>query len=539
MAAVTYRPRPYKYNRAMNTRPKPVALIILDGWGHSESPAYNAIAAAATPCWDEMWRNRPRALIHTSGAAVGLPAGQMGNSEVGHINLGAGRVVYQDSARIERAIKDGAGGDFFANAALTGLLDKAVGGGAVHIMGLLSDGGVHSDERHIHAMTRLAAQKGVEKIYLHAFTDGRDTPPQSALRSVARMRAVFGRLGRGRFASVVGRYFAMDRDRRWDRVKRAYDLIFHGAAAHRYPSAEQAIRQAYERGERDEFIQPSAIDADTDAADAAPLRVADGDALIFMNFRADRARQLSQAIIDDAFDGFERGRRARIGGIVSLTQYNESLPIAQAFPPQRLENTLGAYLAGRGLRQLRLAETEKYAHVTFFFNGGEEAASKGEERVLVPSPDVATYDLKPEMSAAAVTDKLVAAIKQRRHDLIVCNYANADMVGHTGNQAAAVKAVETIDACLRRVVDALGGSGGEALITADHGNAELLFDERTGQAHTAHTTNPVPLVYIGRRARLSPDGALSDISPTLLRIMDIEQPAQMTGRPLVEFIGGA
>lgn len=514
----------------MSKCPKPVVLIIMDGWGYSESPDYNAVLSADTPFWDELWETYPNTLIRTSGAAVGLPAGQMGNSEVGHINIGAGRVVYQEATRIERSIKTGS---FYENATLTGPLDEAIEAGkAVHVFGLLSNGGVHSDDQHIHAMVRMAAERGAEKIYVHAFTDGRDTPPRSAMEPVKRMQAVFDELGKGRIASIIGRYFAMDRDNRWGRIKVAYDLMFHGEAAHTYSNPEQAIHRAYARDESDEFIQATVIVPEGES----PVQVQEGDVLFFMNFRADRARLLSHAIVDDEFDGFDRGERVTLGGIVSLTKYSSSLDMPMAFPPEPLENVMGEYIANKGFRQLRLAETEKYAHVTFFFNGGTEDVFEGEERILVPSPDVSTYDLKPEMSADKVTEHLIEAIKEGRHDLIICNYANTDMVGHTGNQDASEKAVETIDACLRRVVTALKTVGGEALITADHGNIELLFNEETGQAHTAHTINPVPLVYIGRDAEMLPNGALSDISPTLLAMMGLEQPIEMTGRSLIEFV---
>ncbi|HEY5733510.1 MAG TPA: 2,3-bisphosphoglycerate-independent phosphoglycerate mutase [Gammaproteobacteria bacterium] len=509
----------------MSSTPKPVALIILDGWGYSESPDFNGIEAADKPFWDHMWATYPHSLVRTSGIDVGLPAGQMGNSEVGHVNLGAGRVVYQEATRIDRSIKTGS---FFENATLTGPLDAAIEkGAAVHVFGLLSDGGVHSYDTHLHAMVKMAAQRGAKHIYLHAFTDGRDTPPQSALASVKRMQAVFDKLGVGRFASIIGRYYAMDRDKRWDRVKMAYDLIFHGKPQYQSADAISAINESYEREESDEFIHATSI--------GDPVKVNEGDALYFMNFRADRARQLARAIVDDEFDAFDRGERVSISGLVSLTEYDASLNIPTAFPPERLENVLGEYVANKGLRQLRLAETEKYAHVTFFFNGGVDKAFEGEDRILVPSPDVSTYDLHPEMSADKVTDHFVEAIESGKHDLIVCNFANTDMVGHTGNQDAVIITVETIDHCLKRVIEALVAAGGEALITADHGNAELLFDVQTGQRHTAHTTNPVPLIYVGRPAKLQENGVLSDLAPTLLAMMGLPQPEEMTGRPLLEF----
>ncbi len=390
---------------------------------------------------------------------------------------------------------------------------------------------MHSDDMHMQAMVKMAAERGADKIYVHAFTDGRDTPPQSAIAPVKRMQAVFEKIGKGQFATILGRYFAMDRDNRWDRIKVAYDLIFHGTAQHQYSDAVDAINDAYERGESDEFIEATAITVDG----GDPVKIEDGDAIFFMNFRADRARQLSKAIINDDFDGFDRGERPELSGMVSLTEYSAAIDMPKAFPPTRLDNVMGEYIANKGYRQLRLAETEKYAHVTFFFNGGTEDVFAGEERIMVPSPDVSTYDLQPEMSAEKVTDHLVEEIESGRHDLIICNYANTDMVGHTGSEEASKIAVETIDDSLERVVSALRDVGGEALITADHGNIELLFNEETGQAHTAHTTNPVPLIYIGRRADMQDNGALSDIAPTLLTMMGLEQPIEMTGRSLIEF----
>jgi 2,3-bisphosphoglycerate-independent phosphoglycerate mutase len=513
----------------MAKTPKPVALIILDGWGYSESPDYNGIYASDTPFWDSIWDKYPHTLVRTSGVDVGLPAGQMGNSEVGHTNLGAGRVVYQESTRIDRSIKTGS---FFENATLTTPLDAAIEKGkAVHILGLLSHGGVHSEDSHLRAMVKLAAQHGAKEIYIHAFGDGRDTPPQSMLTPVKRMETTFEELGVGRFASLIGRYYAMDRDNRWDRVQLAYDLIFHGKGQYTAENASEAVEAAYERDESDEFIHATTIAN----PDGSPVKVNEGDVVFFMNFRADRARQLAHAMVDREFSHFDRGNRVELSGVVSLTEYSASLDMPTAFPPQRLENVMGEYVANKGLRQLRLAETEKYAHVTFFFNGGVETVFEGEDRILVPSPDVSTYDLQPEMSAEEVTDHFVESIESGKHDLIICNYANTDMVGHTGNQDAVIIAVETVDECLKRVVGALLEAGGEALITADHGNAELLFDIETGQRHTAHTTNPVPLIYVGRSATLLENGALSDLSPTLLAMMGLEQPEEMTGRSLIEF----
>lgn len=513
----------------MTKTPKPVALIILDGWGYSQSPDYNAIYSANKPYWDYLWEKYPHTLVRTSGVDVGLPANQMGNSEVGHINLGAGRVVYQEATRIERSIKTGS---FFENKALTEPLDKAIANGkAIHIMGLLSSGGVHSNETHIHAMVKLAVQRGAKSVYLHAFTDGRDTPPKSALDPIEKMQAVFDELGTGRFASMIGRYFSMDRDSRWSRIKQAYDLIFKGESMYTATTAEQAVQNAYERDETDEFLHSTAIIPGGETT----VQIEDGDALFFMNFRADRARQLVRSIIEADFSEFKRDYSPKLGCMVGLTEFSASFDMPMAFPPERLQNVMGEYIANRGFRQLRIAETEKYAHVTFFFNGGVETVFEGEDRILIPSPLVATYDLQPEMSADELTDHLVKAINEGKHDLIICNYANTDMVGHTGNQQATEKAVETLDGCLKRVVEALESVGGEALITADHGNAELLFDINTGQPHTAHTLNPVPLIYVGRSANLHESGALSDISPSLLSIMGLEQPVEMTGRSLIEF----
>ena len=513
----------------MASTPHPVCLVILDGFGHSESPEYNAVHHADTPTWDRLWRACPHTLIKTSGADVGLPAGQMGNSEVGHLNLGAGRVVYQEFTRVERAIRTGS---FFNNQTLTQAVDLArERGKAVHILGLLSPGGVHSHEAHIHAILKLAVERGAPRVWAHAFLDGRDTPPKSAEASLRALRDHMNALGAGALASLCGRYYAMDRDHRWPRIKAAYDLITEGEAAYRADDGFAALAQAYERGETDEFIQPTAIGA----PGGAPVRVEDGDVVVFMNYRSDRARQITRPFIEPDFDGFERRRVPALGAFVSLTEYNRAFDIPVAFPPERLPNVLGEYVSGLGLRQLRIAETEKYAHVTFFFNGGREEPFEGEDRILAPSPQVATYDLQPEMSAEEVTDRLVAAIGSGRYDLIVCNYANPDMVGHTGNLEAAVRAIETIDRCLDRVQQALRVAGGEMLVTADHGNAERMRNPETEQAHTAHTTNPVPLVYVGRDAHMRDSGALSDVAPSLLYMMGIAPPREMTGRPLMAF----
>lgn len=509
----------------MTATPKSLVLIILDGFGHSDSPDYNAIHAARTPVYDHLRATQPNGLISGSGMDVGLPDGQMGNSEVGHMNLGAGRVVYQDFTRVTKAIRDG---EFFTNPVIVEAVDKAVAAGkAVHFMGLLSDGGVHSHQDHLVAMAELAAQRGAEKIYLHAFLDGRDTPPKSAQPSIELLDAAFARLGKGRIASLIGRYYAMDRDNRWDRVEAAYNLITEGRGEFAAATAAEGLAAAYERGESDEFVKATTI--------GAPVRVEDGDAVVFMNFRADRARELSRAFVEPGFKEFARAREIALAGYVMLTQYAASIPAPSAFKPESLNNVLGEYLANNGKTQLRIAETEKYAHVTFFFSGGREEPFAGEERILIPSPKVATYDLQPEMSAPEVTDRIVDAIEHQRYDVIIVNYANGDMVGHTGVFEAAVKAVECLDTCLGRITAALDKVGGEALITADHGNVEQMEDEATGQAHTAHTCEPVPFIYYGKRpAHIREGGVLADVAPTVLTLMGLPVPPEMTGTPIVE-----
>lgn len=503
--------------------PKPLVLMILDGFGYSESPESNAIMAATTPVWDRLWAEAPRTLVSGSGMDVGLPDGQMGNSEVGHMNLGAGRIVYQDFTRVTKAIADG---DFFSNPQICAAVDQAVAAGkAVHVLGLLSPGGVHSHEQQLVAMVELAAQRGAEQIYVHAFLDGRDTPPKSAETSLRLLDNTYQRLGKGRTASLIGRYFAMDRDNRWDRVEAAYNLIVDGKAEFTAANAVDGLMAAYERGESDEFVKATSI--------GEPVAVADGDAVVFMNFRADRARELTRAFVEPAFSGFERARVPQLSGFVMLTQYAADIPAPCAFPPASLNNVLGEYLAKQGKTQLRIAETEKYAHVTFFFSGGREEPFEGEERILIPSPQVATYDLQPQMSAPEVTDRIVEAIEQQRYDVIIVNYANGDMVGHTGVFEAAVAAVECLDSCIGRIAEALAKVGGEALITADHGNVEQMADHSTGQAHTAHTCEPVPFVYVGpRQVSLRDGGILSDVAPTVLTLLGLEQPPEMTGRSI-------
>ena len=509
---------------------RPLVLLVLDGWGYDEDPRCNAILAARTPHWDAMWADHPHTLIQGSGQQVGLPRGQMGNSEVGHLNLGAGRVVYQEYTRIDKAISDG---EFEDNAVLRAAVDKAVAtGGTLHVMGLLSPGGVHSHEAQIQAMVRLAAAHGA-RVRVHAFLDGRDTPPRSAADSLRAMEALLAELGQPPIATLVGRYYAMDRDQRWERTQRAWALVAHGRGEYQAADALAGLEAAYGRGEDDEFVKPTLVTA----PDAPFTGMADGDVAVFMNFRADRARQLTRAFIEEDFDAFDRGRRPRLGMFVTLTEYSKDFQVPVAFPPARLRNVFGEYIARHGLRQLRIAETEKYAHVTFFFNGGEETPFPGEERILVPSPKVATYDLQPEMSAPEVTDRLVEAVGSGRFDVIICNYANPDMVGHTGNMEAAVRAIEVIDECLGRVAVAVREAGGELLITADHGNAEQMCDRETGKPQTAHTANPVPFVYIGRPARMAEGGALSDVAPTMLCLMGMEVPPEMEGHSLIALEG--
>lgn len=504
----------------------PTVLIILDGWGQRDERRDNAVANAVKPVWDELWSKCPHTLVSGSGLDVGLPEGQMGNSEVGHMSLGSGRIVYQSISRIDKAIADG---DFDQNPAYSNAIDKAVAAGkAVHVFGLLSPGGVHSHEDHIAAALRLAVKRGAQEVYLHAFLDGRDTPPRSAEASLVKMDALFAELGKGRTASMVGRYFAMDRDNRWDRVEQAWQLLVDAKAPHQAATAVEGLHAAYARDENDEFVSATVI-----GETAATIN--DGDAVLFINFRADRAREITSAFISPEFDGFARERVPVLADFVMTTEYSAEFDIPCAFPPESLENVLGEYLEKQGKTQLRLAETEKYAHVTFFFSGGREALFEGEKRVLVPSPDVATYDLKPEMSAPEVTEKLVEAIRSCQYDLIVCNYANGDMVGHTGVYEAAIKAVEAVDAALGQVVTAIAEVGGQALITADHGNCEQMIDYETGQVHTQHTTELVPLIYLGDKYDTLDEkgGILADIAPTLLAMMGLEKPTEMTGRNLL------
>jgi 2,3-bisphosphoglycerate-independent phosphoglycerate mutase len=507
-----------------------MALIVLDGWGYSEKIENNAILAANTPIWDKLWSHYPKTLIRTSGAAVGLPADQMGNSEVGHLNLGSGRVVYQEFTRVSRAIRTGS---FFTNRTLTDAVDQAIKNNkAVHVLGLLSPGGVHSHEEQIHAMLKLAVERGARRVYMHAFLDGRDTPPKSATESLEKLEQTFKKLGNGRLASIIGRFYAMDRDHRWPRIEQAYNLIAHGQAEFTAKSGAKALQKAYERDETDEFVKATAIVPKGEK----PVTIEDGDVIVFMNYRSDRARQITRPFIEPDFDHFDTGKAPKLGQFVSLTEYNAEFKIAVAFPADKMRNVFGEYLAHLGMRQLRIAETEKYAHVTFFFNGGVETPFDGEDRILIDSPQVATYDLQPEMSAPELTDRLVDAIHSGDYDVIICNYANPDMVGHSGNFAAAVKAIEALDACIGRVYEAMQHVGGEMVITADHGNAEKMADEDTGQAHTAHTTNLVPFLYVGRQAQTANNGSLADVVPSMIYCMGLEKPVEMTGHSLLEFV---
>jgi 2,3-bisphosphoglycerate-independent phosphoglycerate mutase len=503
-------------------------LMILDGFGLSEETRGNAIAAARKPNLDRIFREYPHTSIGASGEAVGLPRGQMGNSEVGHLNIGAGRTVYQEYTRISKAVREG---DFFKNPVLNRAADRAArGGGALHLLGLVSDGGVHSHNTHLFALLAFAKQKGLKKLYIHAFLDGRDTPPRSAGGFLAELEAEIGRVGAGRIASISGRYYAMDRDKRWDRVSLAYDAISLGTGIPAR-SAADALLEAYEAGENDEFVKPRNIFAPGEK----PVVVEEGDSVIFFNFRPDRARELTRCFVDPRFDGFPRKKKYASLFFVTMTLYDAAMPnVEAAYPPQTLKNTLGAYLSGLGLTQLRIAETEKYAHVTFFFNGGIEQPNAGEDRALIDSPKVATYDLKPEMSAYLVTDEAIARVRSGKYDLIVLNFANCDMVGHTGVMRAATKAVEAVDACVGKIAEAVTARGGQILLTADHGNAERMTDE-DGAPFTAHTTNPVPLVLIAKKApALLSGGSLCDLAPTLLDMMGLQKPAEMTGRSLLD-----
>lgn len=506
----------------------PVLLIILDGFGYRPNGADNAIFHANTPHWDDLWNTYPHDTLEASEQRVGLPAGQFGNSEVGHLNIGAGRVVRQDLTRVDVAIEDGS---LRQNPVLSDTLLAAIRQDkVVHILGLLSDGGVHSHQAHLHAAIEMALALGARKVCLHAFLDGRDTPPQSAAIYLQRFAERFAAEPRVCLASVCGRYYAMDRDQRWERLAPAYRLLTEGVGEYSAVDAAAALAAAYARGENDEFVRATAL---APSGEPAP-HIQDGDAVVFMNFRADRARQLTAALTFDDFQGFARPARPQLAAFCSLTSYGVEYTHPVAFAPQTVRNGFGATLAQHGLRQLRIAETEKYAHVTYFFNGGEETPNPLEDRILVPSPKVATYDLQPEMSAFEVAEKLEAAIRSRQYQALIVNFANGDMVGHTGMFGAAIKAVEALDQCLGQVVAAMREVGGEVLITADHGNCEQMIDEQ-GVPHTQHSMNPVPLIYVGRPAKLRSGGALQDIAPTLLAMMGLPKPVEMTGSNLIEW----
>ncbi len=509
----------------MTTTKKPTMLMILDGFGLSSRQEGNAIAQAEKPDLDKIFAQYPGTSLAACGAAVGLPDGQMGNSEVGHLNIGAGRIVYQELTRITKSIEDDS---FFENQALNRAIDHVKkNDSALHLLGLLSDGGVHSHISHLFALLKLAKDRGLSKVYIHCFLDGRDVPPRCALTYVEQLQREIDRLGVGQIATVSGRYYAMDRDKRFDRIEKAYDAMTLGQGIEA-SSAAEAIKLAYEeREENDEFVTPAVVTA-------AQGQVCSGDAMIMFNFRPDRAREITRAFTDDEFDGFKRKKRLENIKYICMTQYDASMPnVEVAFPPQKLENTLGDYISSLGLTQLRIAETEKYAHVTFFFNGGVEAPRPGEDRILVPSPKVATYDLQPEMSAYTVTERVLEQIEADRYDCIILNFANADMVGHTGVMAAAVKAIETLNDCVPRIVSAILSKGGQILLTADHGNADCMIDDQ-GNVVTAHSLNPVPLVHIAENpVRLASGGKLADIAPTMLELMGLPVPDEMTGKSLV------
>ncbi|MDA8415126.1 MAG: 2,3-bisphosphoglycerate-independent phosphoglycerate mutase [Desulfobacteraceae bacterium] len=507
---------------------KPLLLMILDGWGINPNPSHNAVALANTPNLSRLLAEYPHTRIHCSGMAVGLPEGQMGNSEVGHLNIGAGRVVYQELTRVTKSIQDG---DFFTNPVLLDCIAKVkASGGRLHLSGLLSDGGVHSHNTHLYALLELAKREGLTEVFVHCLLDGRDTPPQSGAEYLAQLEAEIARIGCGRIATVMGRYYAMDRDSRWDRVEKAYNAMVHGLGELRV-SSKDAIEQSYASRIYDEFVVPAVI-----CEEGAPVgQVRDGDGFIFFNFRSDRAREITRALALEGFNGFERGYWPKLSGYVCLTEYDATFGLPIAFAATELSNILGGVLSHAGLKQLRIAETEKYAHVTFFFNGGVEIPFAGEDRALVPSPqEVATYDLKPEMSAFQVTDKLMKLLDLDLYDVVVLNFANCDMVGHTGVEAAAIKAVEAVDACAGRIVARIRELGGAVLITADHGNAEQMQDAN-GEPFTAHTTNPVWLVLVDdsrKEVKLREGGRLADIAPTMLRMLGLPQPREMTGESL-------
>ncbi len=502
---------------------KPLMLMILDGWGIAPAGPYNAAKTAATPQLAKLFQTYPHTRLKASGNAVGLPEGQMGNSEVGHLNIGAGRIVYQELTRITKACEEGT---LLQNKALLACMEQVKkNGGALHLMGLLSDGGVHSHEKHLWALLKMAKLQGIAKVYVHAFLDGRDVGPSTALTYIERLEKVMAETDCGQIATVSGRYYAMDRDKRWERTKKAYDAMTQHAG-NLFATAAQGIETSYAAGKTDEFVEPFIVESQADS------RIKDGDGIVFYNFRPDRARQLTRAFCDAEFNGFERSKLNV--AFVCMTQYDATINAAVAFPPESLNNTLGEVLAQHNLHQLRIAETEKYAHVTFFFNGGVEEPNQFEDRVLIPSPQVATYDLQPEMSAYEVTDKLLTLLDENKYDVIILNFANPDMVGHTGIMEAAVKAMETVDACAGKIAAKVLEMGGALCITADHGNLEKMYDDEAKQPYTAHTTNPVPFLLVSKNKYRLHEGILADIAPTMLELLGISQPAEMTGHSLIE-----
>jgi len=517
----------------MATRPKPVILTVLDGWGFSPETTGNAIALARTPNYSEFLKKFPHTLVHTSGPFVGLPEGQMGNSEVGHLNIGAGRIIHMDITRVDLAIESGA---FFKEELLLGAMQRGREG-QLHLLGLVSDGGVHSHNEHLYALLRMAREHKVERVFVHCFMDGRDTPPNSGIDFLRQLEQKMREYGVGKIATVIGRYYAMDRDNRWERIARAYRAMVHGEAEHKFSDPIEAIRRSYEQGVTDEFVVPVVITDGNETAPAPRALIRDDDAVIFFNFRADRARQTTRALAEPGFDRFVDAKRPRNLFFVAMTQYEKTWPwLRYVFGPEKVARILANVFAEMNLKNLRVAETEKYAHVTYFFNGGVEKPFGGEERILVPSPKVPTYDLKPEMSAAGIADTVVNAIEKGEFDAMVMNFANADMVGHSGKLEAAIKAVEAVDECLGRIYRALRARTNPAawIITADHGNAETMIDPVTGGPHTYHTTNPVPFIVLtdDEKLQLRPNGALQDIAPTLLGLLGIPQPREMTGKDL-------
>ena len=501
-------------------------LMILDGFGNNSNEKGNAVKIAKTPNIDKLMKTCPTTQINTSGLAVGLPEGQMGNSEVGHTNIGAGRVVYQELTRITKSIEDG---DFFSVPEFVKAIENCKQNNTkLHIMGLVSDGGVHSHIRHLFALLELAKRKDFEDVYVHCFLDGRDTPPASAENYIMQLEDKMKEKGIGKIASISGRFYAMDRDKRWQRIQKAYDAMVNGIGE-KATSAISAIESSYQKEVFDEFVEPTLI-----CNGEEPIAtIGKKDSVIFFNFRPDRAREITRTLVDEEFNEFETKKLDLC--FVCMTQYDETIPnVNIAFKPTALVNTFGEYISKKGLKQLRIAETEKYAHVTFFFNGGEEKQYKGEDRILIPSPKVETYDMKPEMSAYEVTDKVVDAINSKKYDSIILNYANPDMVGHTGNLEAAIKAIETIDKCVQRVVEAVNAQNGMLLITADHGNSEQMIDYKTGEPYTAHTTNPVPLILVGKDNIKLKEGKLADLAPTMLELMGMEIPKEMTGESIIQ-----